>query len=122
MKIVVTYEKDDILRLVRGDLQAQGIKVKEGVPLIYKGALTVRLEVETDDAQPGVAPAPQAAKVAAASPVPAPTNGAPPVVEDMSSVVAASQALVKNKKGQFEIANVGERPLAENESYDFPRK
>jgi hypothetical protein len=114
MKIDVTYEKKDILRLIEKDLLAEGIRVKEGTALVYKGALEVKLSVETEDTgRPLPQPAPSASKAV----VPAETLG--PRIEpaddgDMSSVLAASNRLVKAPDGRV-------RSLGPNETLEFPK-
>ena len=108
MKISVTYEKKDILRLVENDLKAQGIKVKNGTALEYKGALEIKLSVETEDD----------ALVPKTAPVAPVTMETTPTIEDddqdMSSILGASRRLVKNETGLT-------RPLGPNESLEFPK-
>jgi len=116
MKISVTFEKKDILRLVEKDLKAQGLKLKNGTSLEYKGALEVKLSVETED-DALVAAHPTTTTTTAPKPtVTAETTPAVTVDEpDMSSVLAASNRLVKND------ATGKVRALGPNESLDFPK-
>lgn len=117
MKIDVTYEKKDILRLIEKDLLAEGIRVKEGTALVYKGALEVKLSVETEDTgRPLSQPASPATSEKKAG-VPTETPG--PRIEpaddgDMSSVLAASNRLVKAPDGRV-------RSLGPNETLEFPK-
>lgn len=114
MKIAVTYEKKDLLRLVAQDLQSQGIRVKAGTSLEYKGALEVKLLVETEEGDPLPRAAPtRDEKLPLAAPV-TPEITTPFVVEedgDVSSVVRASNRIIKTG-----------RALAPNESLEFPRE
>lgn len=126
MKVLITYEKPDVLRLILADMKAKGLKLKADTVLEYKGALQVRFHVETegdgdevliDAAEP---PAPRVAPPAATKPT---------VVreEDDDAALAAlrnqSETLTRNKKGQFEIRPApGERVLGPNESYEYPTK
>ncbi len=117
MKIDVTYEKKDILRLIEKDLQAEGIRVKEGTALVYKGALEVKLSVETEDTGRPLPQPTTAVTGEKKSIVPAETPG--PRIEpvddgDMSSVLAASNRLVKAPDGRV-------RSLGPNETLEFPK-
>lgn len=115
MKIAITYEKKDILRLIEQDLKEQGIKIKQGTSLEYKGALEVKLSVETEESA-----APKEARPVAPGDPPKPpvTKETPgPVVDDdtdMSSVLDASNRLVRNSDGKV-------RALGPNESLEFPK-
>lgn len=113
MKISVTFEKKDILRLVEKELKAQGLKVKKDTVLEYKGALEVKLSVETEDDGP-LSMKPPAEGGAQPSVTPETT---PPVQDDdpdMSSVLRASTQLVEVGPGL-------KRTLKPNESTEFPR-
>lgn len=117
MKIDVTYEKKDILRLIEKDLLAEGIRVKEGTTLVYKGALEVKFSVETEDTGHPLSPpvtTPAGEKKAV---VPKETPG--PRIEpaddgDMSTVLAASKRLVQSPDGRV-------RSLGPNETLEFPK-
>lgn len=116
MKIDVTYEKKDILRLIEKDLQAEGIRVKEGTSLVYKGALEVKLSVETEDTgRPAPSPTlpTEGKKVAVTKETPGP-RVEPDDDGDMSSVLAASNRLVKTPDGKV-------RSLGPNETTEFPK-
>jgi hypothetical protein len=106
VKIKVTYEKKDILRLVHKDMQAQGIHVKSGTTLVYKGALQVTVQVETDEDE-GPGPSTYDATITSA-PLSADTSpemlasvAAEEAVE-MGSVLGASKHLVMTQPGKFE--------------------
>jgi len=111
MKIDVTYEKKDILRLVQKDMEAQGIRAKAGIPLEYKGALQVKFSVETED-DVIVSDLPE---VVSAAPVVSKVTEE----ESMANVLGMSQQL-SARPGKFE------RRLANNElmqeSYEFPKE
>lgn len=111
MKIDVTYEKKDILRLLEKDLLDKGIRVKEGTALVYKGALEVRLAVETDDAAP---PPPPRSVAVPDSTVDVVVVDEPADDGDMSSILVASGRLVRAPGGKV-------RPLGLNESIEFPK-
>jgi hypothetical protein len=119
MKIDVTYEKKDILRLVQKDMEVQGIHVKIGTSLEYKGALQVKFSVETEDD----AFTPKSSVSVSEAPVISKAAEVEPGLEDMSSVFNMSQLLSTSHPGKFETKT---RPLANNElmqeSYEFPRK
>jgi hypothetical protein len=113
MKIAVTFEKADILRLVEKELKAQGLKIKKGTSLEYKGALEVKLSVETEDETPLVAKPPVEGGTTP-SVTPEITTPAPDDDPDMSSVLRASSQLVEAGPGL-------KRTLKPNESTEFPR-
>lgn len=126
MKIGVTYEKKDILRLVERDLLAQNIKVKSGTTLAYKGALLVTLDVETEDSDVAMGATvlpPQEAPARGRKKEPADPVDAAQELADMAGVIGESQQLVKTQHGKFEVragAGAG-RTLGPNESLEFPR-
>lgn len=115
MKIAVTYEKKDILRLVEADLKTNGIKTKKGTELEYKGALQVQLSIETDEDAIIAGPPPAAPKDKAPIVKPASVEDEGDEVVDMSEVLNASR---KNAKtgGKFP-----KRELGPDESFDFPK-
>lgn len=122
MKITVTYEKKDILRLVQQDMCAQGIKVKPGTPLKYKGALQVTFAVDTEDDAPEL---PSAEAPPSVEPMET-SKGDTPAKEAaaMGSVLGASRQLVMTQPGKFEQRP--ERPLEVSdrmqESNDYPQE
>lgn len=111
MRIVITYERADILKLVEADLKARDMAVKAGTTLAYKGALQVKLEVETED------PVAPTASVEAAHPELVRREPPPPPEEsvDMADVLAASQRLAKTQP-----APLGRR-LHAGESLEYPK-
>lgn len=116
MKIDVTYEKADILRLVERELRAQGLRLKPGTSLAYKGALEVKLSAEVEDERLAEAKAPL---VKRRPPHVVPDDDEPAAPEvDMDAVLAASQNVAKTIPGRFP------RPLINNEymqeTEDFP--
>jgi hypothetical protein len=103
VKIFITYEKKDMLRLVQREMQAQGIKLKAGTSLEYKGALQIRFYAETEDDAADVMAAPtksDASKEPKTTPVVSPTPGEE--VASMDGVLAASKHLVMTEPGKFE--------------------
>lgn len=116
MKILVTYEKHDILRLVEADMRAQGIALKANTALEYKGAMQVRFSVETDDATPVAAPATSANEDKSTSPTTPVITPEP----SMDAVMAESQRLVRVKGGKMEVRSGPKRVLGPNESLDPP--
>lgn len=117
MKIKVTYEKADILRLVNQDIKTQGIRVKAGSSLEYKGPLQVRFEVETDEDVAAVAePAVPDVKTGPPAPRKAPDKEEETVV-DMSGVLAASQHLSRTTKPIY-----ADRKLLDGESTEYPKE
>lgn len=123
MKIVVTYEPADVVRLIRQDLARQGIAAADADVKCPKGDVTVRVEVQPGDEPPVAAPPPPAPAVdqpPAARPPPALTaieGGAEPV--DMSDIFRASKHLEKTTEGKFQSP---ERTLLDGESYDPPEE
>jgi hypothetical protein len=116
MKIAVTFEKKDILRLIEKELKAQGLKVKKDTVLEYKGALEVKLSVETEDDTPFVAkPAmPVSGEQSSVPQETGPTVAGEDDDHDMSGVLDASTRLVKHGTGL-------KRTLKPNETTEFPR-
>lgn len=122
MKIDVTYEKSDILRLVLEDLKRRQIKVKEGFKPEYKGALSVKLSIEADDED-----APESVERPAAEATSRGDGEAPPQEPevDMDTVLQQSRRVASTTKPSFRTAENGEplkRQLGPNESLDFPRE
>lgn len=113
MKIAVTFEKKDILRLVEKELTAQGLKIKKDTILEYKGALEVKLSIETEDEVPLVAklPVEGGATPSVTAEITPPSQAEDP---DMSSVLRASSQLVEAGPGR-------KRTLKPNETTEFPR-
>lgn len=122
MKIDVTYEKADIIRLVKEDLERRGLHLKPGAQPEYKGALVVKMSIEAvDDEVPPPAPPPTALKPSAG-------EDSPPPVEDdvdMEAVIRKSQQVAATTKPTFKLAENDQplkRSLGRDESLDFPRE
>lgn len=121
MKILVTYEKQDILRLIQADLQSKGLALKAGTTIEYKGAMQAKFSVETDDTV--------AAPLTAAPPTtPTPTTNPPttPVFEEnatsLGDVLAQSERLVRGAGGKLETRPGPPRRLRAGESLDPPKE
>lgn len=110
MKIDITYEKKDILRLVRDDLQRRSIRVQEGTTPDYKGALQVKLSVDVEDTAPAEEAAPTKKKKAAPRNEDEVDDGG-----DITDVIAQSGKLKETTEPKFQ------RTLGPNESTEFPR-
>lgn len=116
MKIVVQYDKPDILRLIMEAIKASGIRIKEGTTIEYKGPLTAKFDVEVDDSPLVLANV--------ATPAPTRQSAAPAVEEastdgddgDMTEVLQANGGLLKTTKAPFQ------RTLREGESEEWPGK
>jgi hypothetical protein len=127
VKIVITYETADIVRLIRQDLARQGIAAADGDVKCPKGVAVVHVEVQPGDEPPVAAPPPAPAPVRADAGVDQLPRQAPaltPVeggaeVADMSDVFRASRHLEKTTEGKFPPR---ERQLLEGESYDPPEE
>lgn len=122
MKIVVTYEAGDIARLIRQDLQRQGIMAKDTDIKYVKGAAVVSVEVEAtfeESALPPEASAPAApvASPKAAKPAVSVVEGGAATV-DMSAVLAESRR-VASIGGRFPAPRQ-EHSMLDGESYDPP--
>ena len=120
MKIVVTYEAADIVRLIRTDLAAQGIVANEGDIKFVKNKAIVSVEVAKDDAPPEPPEPPE--MLANTSP----PKQAPPHLEpiegaanpvDMTEILRASQKTATQNPGRFPTP---ERQLMDGESYEYP--
>lgn len=108
MKILVEYEKADMLRLVTDDLRRKGIKVKPGAMPEYKGALSVKLFIDAEEEEVAAVPehpaeSPQNGHGESEAPKP---EAPPPRVDttpvDMTDVLNASNRLVMTQPGKFE--------------------
>jgi len=109
MKIDVTYEKADILRLVTEDLVRKGIQPKAGARIEYKGALSVKLSVDAE-----------ADNTEVASPPPVATPPSPPIPEaSMDEILAASRRAASTPPS-FNAEGRPPRMLGKNESYEYP--
>jgi len=120
MKIDVTYEKADILRLVLEDLKKRQIKIKAGSMPEYKGALHVKLSIEAEDDEVASTPTTRSAAEAASrgdgeAPPREPRQEADDAV-DMGDVLQQSQRVQATTKPSFQ------RQLGPNESLEFPRE
>jgi hypothetical protein len=116
VRIVITYEKRDVLRLVQADLQARGIREKSGAPLSYRGALHVRFEVDTDDEESPAEAAPSPVRSLAAEGDGAEASPA------MDEILGLSQALERSRPGLFQVRPGVLRQLAPNESHTYPKE
>jgi len=117
MKIDITYEKADILRLVTDDLVRKGIQPKSGAPVEYKGALSVKLSVDTDPLETAEAAPPAAAVTFPQSQV----SQAPVPEPSMDEVLSASKQAERTPP-TFKNPNPPPRMLGKNESYEFPEE
>ena len=119
MKIDITYEKADILRLVTDDLVRKGIQPKTGAPIEYKGALSIKLSVDADPVEPvelSTATAPVAAETTAP-----PVATLPAPEPSMDEVLSASKNAERTPP-TFKNPNPPPRMLGKNESYEFPEE
>lgn len=130
MKIDVTYEKDDILRLVCADLERRDIKVKAGTVPEYKGALHVKLSIEADEVNEATPRAQAAASLPVRENQDAGEDPPIPVVNpedtiDMEAVLNQSRRVSATTKPTFKTAPNNDelkRTLGKNESLEFPRE
>ncbi len=121
MKIVITYEKADLLCLVQADLRARGMCVKTDAAIDYRGALQVKLEVDADDEPvPASARPPKRSPDATQPSEPMEPEGeVAPESEDMEEVLRQARVLAKAApSGRSGL----ERSLGRNESYEYPRE
>ena len=123
MKILTTfeYEQEEVLQLVRADLEARGVRWKAST-LEFRGALRVSFEVGAEDeetpsrgeAAPASVPAlPAERPAAAATAVPR---------SEMGDILELSQALERSRPGLFQARPGASRELAPNESLEYPRE
>jgi hypothetical protein len=115
MKIDITYEKADILRLVTDDLVRKGIQPKSGAPIEYKGALSIKLSVDADPVEPAAASALPTESVTPATP-------APPAPEPSMDEVLSASRQAERTPPTFKNPNPPTRMLGKNESYEFPEE
>ncbi len=122
MKITVTYEKKDILRLLQKDMRAQGIRVRQGTTLVYKGALQVTIQVDTEDEAPEEVPSPDPSVDQSAEKTPEQLPTAAEEAVKMGSVLGASKQLVMTQPGKFESRPPRPLEISDRmqESSDFP--
>src|SRR5713101_3862959 len=108
MRLDVTYEKDDILRLVERDLEANhNFRRKEDAPIEYRGPLRVKFTVDVAD--------PVLPIVGEALRLPLTNKDASPADSvDMSEVLAASHRLEEDAAPRFDLAKRPPRTLAPN--------
>lgn len=132
MKIKVTYDKEDILKLIHRDLKANGLK-HDLSAAIYKGTANVSIEVEgapadelafvtQDDAPPPVvAPVAPVRKPPAAGQPPQLAIAEDPIDDggDMSEILSQSRKNANDKKPMYDPDRVA-RPLMEGESTEWP--
>jgi len=116
VRVDLIYEKEDILRLIARDLKQRRIVPRADVPIEYKGALRVRLTVDTtDESEPQ-----EASTGPEAAPAGAQLRAAGGDSVDMSAVLAESQRLAADGRPLYELAPKAPRMLAPNESYEYP--
>jgi len=128
MKIKVTYDKEDILKLVQKDLLSNGLK-HDLSTAVYKGTATVTIEVEgtpSEDEAPVETPVPVEAAPApvAKAPVTKPAPPTPPHEEptteepvgDMSAILAASRKNANETKPYYPAGHT----MMEGESAEWP--
>ncbi len=120
MKIVVTYDKEDIQRLIRKDLEETGLKYDLSTAQ-WKGNATFRIEVEGQvsveaDAAPVSTPSetPKAHETKE-PPAKQPPKQEPPI--DLDDIMARSQENAKNKQGIYPTPT---RTLMEGETEEWP--
>lgn len=123
MKIVVTYEPADLIRLIRQDLALQGITAEDADIKFVKNKAVVAVEVAAEAGPaipfPGV-PANLALPVVsvALSSTPAPVNNNDNAsLAEMSEIQRASANLTAQNSGRFPAST---RHLIDGESFDFP--
>lgn len=129
MKIVITYEPADVVRLIRQDLVRQGIAAASVADVkCPKGNAIAHVEVQPGDEPPVVEPAPAPAHVQDDIAVERPPSRTAPALTpieggaetaDMSDVFRASRHLEKTTDGKFPPR---ERTLLDGESYDPPEE
>ena len=120
MKIVVTYEASDIVRLIKQDLAQQGILALEDDIKFTKNKAVVSVEVTRDDA-----PLPPISTNVVTPTAPMAPSTSTPTLDvidggnapvDMDAILRASAKNAANP-GKFPAP---ERQLMEGESFDFP--
>jgi hypothetical protein len=133
MKIVVTYEATDLVRLIRADLATQGIIADEDDIKFAKNKAVVSVEVTKDDAPEPLGPRISEGQ-STTQPTPymegavsfVPTKTPPPKLEtiegganpaDMAEILRASQKAASQNPGKFPTP---ERQLMDGESFDYP--
>lgn len=126
MKIIITYEQEDIRRLIQKDLSSQGLK-HDPETFKWKGNARVQVEVEGSpsvEVEAYAEPSPVAKTAPPASPPTAPPQ--PPVVDvppeddgplDMSAIQARSNAIARDKPGLYPTPT---RQLMPGESFEWP--
>jgi hypothetical protein len=125
MKIVVTYESEDISRLIRQDLARQGIPAADADIKYSKGNAVVSVEVTPDDVPGptsieeviGVTEHVAARPPPAATPVLAVVDGGA-AEPDMSTVFAASNKIAATTEGKFPVPK--QHQMLEGESHEWP--
>lgn len=129
MKTPVIWEKQDILTLICAYMRRNGFPETTPEMLEYKGALEIKIMIDQPlslaAAEAGLAPpSPPAAKTPVAAPVPTgPPASGEEAEPDMVAVLRASQNNAQTAKrfDQQGRGGGGDRPLAPNESYEYPR-
>jgi hypothetical protein len=110
VKVRVTLEKADIIRLVLAHLETTGLSPVAGQDLKYKGALEVELLVEVGEST---------RVPMSTSETPTPTRKDAPV-DDGQSITQVLAESARIRQVREEQANLTRR-LAPNESIEFPR-
>lgn len=115
MKIRVTYEAADLIRLIKQDLESQGIKASDASIELKKGTALVSVEVSSDAPPEELLPAKPVPVYDTTDKLKVLEGGQNPV--DMSSILGESKKINKTKDGKFPQPD---RHLLPGESYDFP--
>ena len=129
MKTPVIWEKQDIMTLVCAYMRRNGFPEITPEMLEYKGALEIKIMIDQPlslaAAEAGLAPPspPPAAKAPVAPPASTGAAAAGEEAEpDMVAVLRASQNNAQTaKRFDQQGRGGGDRPLASNESYEYPK-
>lgn len=131
MKVVVTYEREDILKLIEKDLTNSGLR-HDMATAKYKGTARITIEVE---GTPGMDPVETPIEAASPAepkieqPIERPREAPPPRLErvpdppqeepvgDMSAILRESNKNASSKPGMYPAPP---RPLMEGESVEWP--
>jgi hypothetical protein len=120
MKIVVTYEPADIIRLIRQDLTLQGIAAADADIKFVKNKAVVSVEVTPEEPQALASPDSLGLPDTSVSSTTLPTPTLSVIdntIPDMSAIQRASQQLTTQKPGKFSNTS---RQLIDGESFDYP--
>lgn len=124
MKIVLTYERADIARLIRQDLAKKNIAVTDDDIKYTKGSAVVSVEETPEDEPVSLAAPPALSPTSAETP---PVSGPPQLVPveggaaptDMSDVLGASARIANSAPGKFPVP---QHRMLDGESTEFPIK